>query len=104
MRDTSNICVAVRLRPFNERERTRDAKLVVVVDPARPNVCTLTHPSDSSQSRNFTFDHVFDSFTDDLEHVATQRKVWEAIGLPVLDAAWQGYNVSLFVSGAGLRR
>lgn len=93
------MCVAVRLRPFNEREKARDAKRCVMVDPARPNSCMLVNPVDTSLSRQFTFDHVFDSFTEDPEQNATQRTVWEAVGRPVLEAAWEGYNVSLFAYG-----
>jgi hypothetical protein len=103
-----NVCVAVRLRPFNDRERMRDAKCCVIVDPQQPNSCRLVPPQAESTpdsqkpgvpGRSFTFDHVFDSFTADHDRVATQRTVWEAVGIPVLEAAWGGYNVSVFAYG-----
>ena len=87
---SDNVCVAVRLRPFNSRERARGAKCCITVDG---NSCTLTHPTgDPNQGRHFAFDHVFDSFTEDVDNVATQKTVWEAVGVPVLEAAWGGYN------------
>ena len=102
-----NVCVAVRLRPFNDRERMRDAKCCVVIDPQQPNSCrlvapqaeTAVDPQKPGPGRFFTFDHVFDSFTADQNRVATQRTVWEAVGIPVLEAAWGGYNVSVFAYG-----
>ena len=96
---SDNVCVAVRVRPFNERERSRDATCCVVVDPEKPNTCTLQNPSDPMLQRQFTFDHVFDSFTDDPARLATQRTVWEAVGMPLLEAAWEGYNSTVFAYG-----
>ena len=65
--------------------------------PPRPTAVS-PRPSLPSQ-RQFTFDYVFDSFTEEEDKVATQRVVWDAIGAPVLEAAWGGYNVSLFAYG-----
>jgi hypothetical protein len=94
-----NVQVAVRVRPLNERERSRGSKCCIVVDPNTPKVCHLVHPSDSTISKQFTFDYVFNSFTDDNELVATQQVVWDAIGRPMVNAAIEGYNSTIFAYG-----
>ena len=96
---SDNICVAVRVRPFNDREKTRAAKQCLHVDPGVPNSITLQNPANLGAKKVFTFDHVFDSFTEDASRVATQRTVWEAVGKPLLDAAWDGYNSTVFAYG-----
>jgi hypothetical protein len=96
---SDNVCVAVRVRPFNDREKKRAAKQCLYVDPELPNSITLKNPGDPSAQKAFTFDHVFDSFTDDATRMATQRSVWEAVGKPILDAAWEGYNSTVFAYG-----
>ena len=95
MSETVN--VAVRLRPFNVREKERNSKCCVRMEG---KTCTLVHPSgNDGMNRRFTFDHVFNSFNEGDASCATQRTVWDAVGKPVLEAAWDGYNVSLFAYG-----
>ena len=48
----ANVRVGVRVRPFNARERSRGASLVVAMDGA---TTTLTHP-ETHVAKSFTFD------------------------------------------------
>jgi len=95
----SNVSVAVRLRPFNDNEKARGSKCCIIIDPNKSNVCRLVNPSDPSISRQFTFDHIFNSFSEDPSITATQKTVWEAVGRPIVEAAWDGYNSTIFAYG-----
>uniref|UniRef100_K3WYR2 Kinesin-like protein n=1 Tax=Globisporangium ultimum (strain ATCC 200006 / CBS 805.95 / DAOM BR144) TaxID=431595 RepID=K3WYR2_GLOUD len=93
-----NVQVAVRVRPFNEREKhlqstscirmTKETQQTVITDP------------ETNAEKAFTFDYSYNSFADpdDLDH-ASQDTVWDDIGVKVLEHAWNGFNVSLFAYG-----
>ena len=50
-----NIRVAVRVRPFNQREQERGAKLIVGMDG---NTTTLANPKDpNAEPKKFCFDY-----------------------------------------------
>lgn len=103
-----SVKVAVRVRPFNKREKQRNASLIIqmhdktteITDPAAPN----------EPPRKFTFDFSYwshDGFEANAEgylqptvpHYADQMKVYNDVGQNVLDNAWAGYNTSLFAYG-----
>ena len=102
------IKVAVRVRPFNARERERGARCIVRMNGA---TTTILHP-DSEESRAFTFDHSYwshDGFeadeagylrpAGDSSAYASQERVFADLGTGLLDNAWAGYNVCLFAYG-----
>ena len=108
-----NIKVSVRVRPLNSRERTMGAQVVTYVRDEHSNEIAITgHVSNSANSsthqstkekvNHFVFDHVFDSSSpareDGVKH-ADQRFVFEHIGLEICEAAWHGFNASLFAYG-----
>lgn len=105
--------VAVRVRPFNGREISRGCSRVV--DMEGP-LTTMTNPKDPSDRKTFTFDHSFWSFdgfvTDpasgvfgpDPDHprgseYCGQDRIFEELGKPMLDDAFDGYNTTLFSYG-----
>eukprot|EP00937_MAST-01D_sp_MAST-1D-sp2_P003885 g3885.t1 len=101
MKGGSNVRVAVRVRPFLPREIERGAHTCFEIEgPAT----TLIKPDDQDVAgparRTFTFDFSYNSFVPagHADH-ASQETVWEDMGSAVLDAAWEGYNVSLFAYG-----
>mmetsp|Transcript_46333 Transcript_46333/g.79913 ORF Transcript_46333/g.79913 Transcript_46333/m.79913 type:complete len:1029 (-) Transcript_46333:99-3185(-) len=108
MGDDQNVKVAVRVRPFNSREISRNAKSCIEMIPGMGRVVISStgnsKRSDGSprprDSKTFTFDYAFDSFVPaaDPNH-ASQATVWDALGVSVLESAWEGYNVSLFAYG-----
>ena len=103
-----NIKVAVRVRPFNQREKERGAKLVVDM---QGNTTLISNPNDpGSEPKKFSFDYSYwshDGFTEDEQgymHAADDRycdqaTVFKDLGEGVLKNAWSGYNCSLFAYG-----
>lgn len=101
-----SVKVAVRVRPFNEREKERGAKCCI--DMQGPSTL-ITDPS-TNKERTFTFDYSFwshDSFIEqpdgllvpEGEKYADQRSVYNKLGTEVLDNAWDGYHCCLFAYG-----
>jgi hypothetical protein len=84
----TNVRVAVRCRPLNERERNMPdmAKCVVITQQQ----LIITGPN--GEDHSFAFDNVFDE-------KSTQPQVWEAIGEPILNKAFCGYNGTIFAYG-----
>jgi hypothetical protein len=101
----SSISVAVRVRPFNDRESRQSSQCIVGMPSAQQ--CTLRDPSTASAkdaARSFTFDHAFWTHSSaDLPYAggkfADQKLVYEALGVPILDNAFNGYNSCLFAYG-----
>eukprot|EP00232_Nephroselmis_pyriformis_P027156 CAMPEP_0182869090 /NCGR_PEP_ID=MMETSP0034_2-20130328/9713_1 /TAXON_ID=156128 /ORGANISM="Nephroselmis pyriformis, Strain CCMP717" /LENGTH=382 /DNA_ID=CAMNT_0025001529 /DNA_START=206 /DNA_END=1351 /DNA_ORIENTATION=- len=92
---TTNVRVAVRCRPFNDRERDMGAECCVTMTD---KATTIFNPV-TKQERTFTFDYSYWSFDPKAENYATQDTVFKDLGGDVLDNAWSGYNVSLFAYG-----
>lgn len=98
--------VAVRIRPFNGREKDRNSKCCIEMNGAQT---TITDP-DSGEAKDFAFDFSYwshDGFHEDdtgaligdTDKYATQRKVFDDLGQGVLKNAQQGFNCSLFAYG-----
>eukprot|EP00045_Choanoeca_perplexa_P012559 m.137426 g.137426 ORF g.137426 m.137426 type:complete len:975 (+) comp16054_c1_seq5:1658-4582(+) len=98
--------VAVRVRPFNSREKAAGSKLIIKM---KGESTTIVDPSDQSE-KVFAFDHSYwshDGFEEKSdgylsptsEKYADQKKVFEDLGQGVLANAWEGYNCSLFAYG-----
>lgn len=104
---SENIRVAVRVRPFNQREKDRGAKLVVDMVG---NTTIIKHPKGEIEPKKFSFDFSYwshDGFKED-EHgymhpddpkYCDQERVFKDLGEGVLTNAWGGYNCSLFAYG-----
>ncbi|KAF2099861.1 kinesin-domain-containing protein [Rhizodiscina lignyota] len=102
-----NIKVVVRVRPFNSREIDRQAKCIVSM---KNNQTVLTPPSSiDSKSKNakaalegtktFAFDRSYWSFNRGDSHFAGQEDLFDDLGRPLLDNAFQGYNNCIFAYG-----
>lgn len=85
----TNVRVAVRFRPLNERERNMNDVSCVTID--NNQVC-INSQHVNTDEKNFGFDFVFD---DDSE----QSAVWASIGEPILEKAFAGYNGTIFAYG-----
>jgi kinesin family protein 1 len=104
-----SVKVAVRVRPFNTREKDRGAKLIVEMKGAT----TKLHSADGSgeEPKTFTFDYSYwshDGFTEQPDGVlaanpgssyASQQIVFNDLGQGVLNNAFKGFNCSLFAYG-----
>ena len=111
-RTVKSVNVAVRVRPFNERELRMGAELVVSMHGSSVALENL-HPSHglaSSQGRRadderershtFTYTHALWSFSEEGDTpFATQETVYRDLGAPILEKAMEGYSCCLFAYG-----
>ncbi|XP_012228838.1 kinesin-like protein KIF14 isoform X1 [Linepithema humile] len=93
--ESSNLTVGIRIRPLNSKE-SNDSKVTTVVQGSGQNVtveCESAH-------HTFTYDHCFVSYNDPLTpgH-ANQEVVFRNMVLPLVQNAFEGYNVCLFAYG-----
>eukprot|EP00041_Stephanoeca_diplocostata_P034784 m.1203739 g.1203739 ORF g.1203739 m.1203739 type:complete len:1155 (-) comp24579_c0_seq15:3325-6789(-) len=102
-----NVKVAVRVRPFNSREKERNPELVLQMNGP---VTTIRDPTGQHSDKSFTFDHSYWSHSgfEELEDkslkklddkYASQEDVFNDLGKGVLQNAYDGYNTSLFAYG-----
>lgn len=93
-----SVKVAVRMRPFNKNEESSGAKAIIEMNMKHRQV-TIKNPS-GGEYKSFTYDFLYNSCLDSThEDYASQDTVWNDIGTELLDAAWAGYNYSLFAYG-----
>nr|XP_039259783.1 kinesin-like protein KIF28P isoform X1 [Styela clava] len=103
-----NVKVAVRVRPFNQREIDANSKCVIQMDGGST---TITNPH-TGEKKTFTFDHSYwshDGYNERSDSMlvpenetsvyADQQCVFNQLGRQVLDNAWEGYNSTLFAYG-----
>ncbi|XP_007240786.3 kinesin-like protein KIF1C isoform X1 [Astyanax mexicanus] len=94
----ASVKVAVRVRPFNNRESSRDAKCVIQMQGKTTCITNPKQPKESA--KNFTFDYSYWSHTtEDDPNFACQRRVYLDIGEEMLLHAFEGYNVCIFAYG-----
>ncbi|EMC93541.1 hypothetical protein BAUCODRAFT_37228 [Baudoinia panamericana UAMH 10762] len=106
--NAGNIKVVVRVRPFNSRERDRNAKCVVsmhdaqtVLTPLPPDVGSKSKPIKAALegTKTFAFDQSYWSFDRADPDYAGQENLFLDLGKPLLDNAFQGYNNCIFAYG-----
>ncbi|XP_034020175.1 uncharacterized protein LOC117504787 [Thalassophryne amazonica] len=85
----ASVKVAVRVRPFNSREISRNAKCVIQM---QGNTTCITNPKQSKDgAKNFTFDHSYWSHTmADDPNFSSQKQVYKDIGEEMLLHAFEG--------------
>jgi kinesin family member 1 len=90
-----NVKVAVRVRPFNGRETERGSKCIINM---QENMTKIVNPA-NNETKSFTFDFSYWSHDPTHPNFASQKTVFNDLGITVLENAWAGYNVSLFAYG-----
>ncbi|XP_061096949.1 kinesin-like protein KIF14 [Conger conger] len=93
--ENSAVTVAVRVRPFNSREKTKNGQQVIFMDNQET---TVQHP-DSKQSYTFNYDFSFCSIDKADPNFASQKTVYEKLARPLLERAFEGFNTCLFAYG-----
>ncbi|KAM4641485.1 kinesin-like protein KIF14 [Discoglossus pictus] len=93
--ENSAVTVAVRVRPFNTREKNEKAAQVVFMNGQET---TVQHP-DSKQTHSFLYDFSFWSFEKLAPGFAGQQFVYEKLAAPLLEWSLLGYNTCLFAYG-----
>eukprot|EP00039_Didymoeca_costata_P005378 m.81148 g.81148 ORF g.81148 m.81148 type:complete len:1330 (+) comp12793_c0_seq1:169-4158(+) len=92
----TNVKVAVRVRPFNTRERIARMPLIVKMQNGTSTV--LSNPK-TGADKTFHFDHSFWTFDQEDSHFAGQEQVFQSLGVGVLDNAFKGFNACIFAYG-----
>ncbi|XP_061825181.1 uncharacterized protein stard9 isoform X2 [Nerophis lumbriciformis] len=103
----ANIKVAVRVRPLSARESSDGGRVALHVEDNKfvriQNVKLdgrTDHTLDSREKLlEFCFDYCYWSVYPEDPHYASQEEVFQDLGVSVLAAASQGYNVCLFAYG-----
>ncbi|XP_039340252.1 kinesin-like protein KIF14 [Mauremys reevesii] len=93
--ENSKVTVAVRVRPFSDRERKEKAFQVVSMSGLETAV---RHP-ETKQVYDFIYDFSFWSFDHCDPNFASQETIYKALAVPLLERAFEGYNTCLFAYG-----
>ncbi|KAI5705889.1 hypothetical protein M8J75_002727 [Diaphorina citri] len=90
----ASVKVAVRVRPFNLREKDMNSKVIIQMDSKKTRICNPKATTDNSPDahKDFTFDHSYWSFDPSSPQFASQEQVFNDLGMDVVDAAFEGYN------------
>uniref|UniRef100_A0A5S6Q9F7 Kinesin-like protein unc-104 n=1 Tax=Trichuris muris TaxID=70415 RepID=A0A5S6Q9F7_TRIMR len=93
----TSVKVAVRVRPFNNREVAQKCKCIISMNG---QVTTINGYKDGHErSHSFTYDYSYCSIDLHDPSYASQRTVYNDLGLEMLEHAFQGYNVCIFAYG-----
>eukprot|EP00047_Mylnosiga_fluctuans_P014946 m.42262 g.42262 ORF g.42262 m.42262 type:complete len:1372 (-) comp5713_c0_seq1:634-4749(-) len=93
--EAQNVIVAVRVRPFNERELRLGCIPVIQM---RDNK-TYIHNEEKGKSHDFAYDASFSSQNPSDPTYATQEHIYNTIGKPLVDRTLEGYNCCMFAYG-----
>ncbi|KAK3556518.1 hypothetical protein QTP70_008288 [Hemibagrus guttatus] len=93
----ASVKVAVRVRPFNSREMSKESKCIIQMSG---NTTTIINPKVPKETKSFNFDYSYWSHTtpEDINY-ASQQQVYRDIGEEMLLHAFEGYNVCIFAYG-----
>ncbi|CRL07801.1 CLUMA_CG020755, isoform A [Clunio marinus] len=95
----SSLKVAVRCRPFNNRENELGANLIVEMDGKKTRLLKPSKQSIREHFHDFTFDYSYWSLDDKDDHFTSQEQVFCDLGTDVVDCAFEGYNACVFAYG-----
>ena len=98
----TSVKVAVRVRPFNTRERTRQAKCIIHMNPL-DQTTFIRNPQDQTV-KHYKYDYSYWSCDESSDGYpqptfVTQERVYQDLGIEMLDHAFEGYNVCIFAYG-----
>lgn len=96
----SSVKVAVRVRPFNNREISRECKCIIKMGG---NTTTISNPKAEpgikDAQKSFNFDYSYWSHNEDDPEFSSQLVVYKDIGEEMLQHSFDGYNVCIFAYG-----
>ncbi|XP_010135404.1 PREDICTED: kinesin-like protein KIF1B isoform X2 [Buceros rhinoceros silvestris] len=94
----ASVKVAVRVRPFNSRETSKESKCIIQMQGNSTSIINPKNPKEAPKS--FSFDHSYWSHTSPEDPCfASQSRVYNDIGKEMLLHAFEGYNVCIFAYG-----
>ncbi|XP_033100140.1 kinesin-like protein KIF13A isoform X3 [Anneissia japonica] len=98
MSSKSKVKVAVRVRPFSRREISLGTKCCVEMEGNTTYLLPFSG-KDRKSKKTFNYDHCFCSMEDNSPNFSGQNKVFECLGLDLLDNSFEGYNACIFAYG-----
>uniref|UniRef100_A0A7M4FT06 plus-end-directed kinesin ATPase n=1 Tax=Crocodylus porosus TaxID=8502 RepID=A0A7M4FT06_CROPO len=94
----ASVKVAVRVRPFNSRETSKESKCIIQMQGNSTSIVNPKNPKEAPKS--FSFDYSYWSHTSAEDPCfASQSRVYNDIGKEMLLHAFEGYNVCIFAYG-----
>ncbi|XP_074924767.1 kinesin-like protein KIF1A isoform X11 [Chelonoidis abingdonii] len=94
----ASVKVAVRVRPFNSREMSRDSKCIIQMTGSTTTIVNPKQPKETPKSFSFDFSYWSHTTPEDINY-ASQKQVYQDIGEEMLQHAFEGYNVCIFAYG-----
>jgi len=94
----SSVKVAVRVRPFNRREKEKKSKCVIRMDGATTVISNPKQPQENPKSFNFDYSYWSHTSPSD-DRFINQQRVYRDLGVEMLEHAFDGYNVCIFAYG-----
>ncbi|NWV77197.1 KIF14 protein, partial [Dasyornis broadbenti] len=91
----SKVIVAVRVRPFSNREKTENSFSVISMSCSE----TVVQNPSTNQVYSFSYDFSFWSFDKGHPNFASQAMIYKTLAMPLLERAFEGYNACLFAYG-----
>ncbi|GJJ78576.1 kinesin family member 1 [Entomortierella parvispora] len=95
-----NIKVVVRCRPLNSRELAKNSECIIHMDG---NMTTITKPEGpdgaAGAQKSFSFDHSYWSFDKNDPNYAGQRRLYDDLGVELLNHSFSGYNTCIVAYG-----
>lgn len=96
----SSVKVAVRVRPFNYREISRQAQCIIEMTGSTTSIVNpKATPGSKEATKSFNYDYSYFSMDPNDENYSTQLMVYKDIGEEMLEHAFEGYNVCIFAYG-----
>ncbi|NXJ79493.1 KIF14 protein, partial [Trogon melanurus] len=93
--ENSKVVVAVRVRPFSNREKNENSLPVISMSGSE----TVVRNPATNQVYSFSYDFSFWSFDECHPNFASQAVIYETLAVPLLERAFEGYNTCLFAYG-----
>ncbi|KFQ48985.1 Kinesin-like KIF14, partial [Pelecanus crispus] len=93
--ENSKVIVAVRVRPFSNREKNENSLPVISMSVAE----TAVRNPATNQVYSFSYDFSFWSFDKCHPNFASQAMIYKTLAVPLLERAFEGYNACLFAYG-----
>ncbi|NXJ91533.1 KIF14 protein, partial [Corythaixoides concolor] len=93
--ENSKVIVAVRVRPFSNREKNENSLPVISMSGSE----TAVRNPATNQVYSFSYDFSFWSFDKCDPNFASQAMIYKTLAMPLLERAFEGYNTCLFAYG-----
>ncbi|KAK4883965.1 hypothetical protein RN001_000236 [Aquatica leii] len=97
----ASVKVAVRVRPFSQRELDMGAKLIIQIKGKKTGIlnCKANARDENIRYKEFTFDYSYWSHDSQSQDFASQEQVYQDLGTEVVECAFEGYNACVFAYG-----